>query len=83
MKFSLLRTYETALPARRHGTTPAVVKSCPGAGDRPATEYEALQADVAAGRPATFQVDGVGYASRTRHGLKLSGCNLFFSMGGG
>ena len=46
-------------------------------------EYATLQADVTAGRPATFQVDGAGYASKIRHGLKLSGCNLFFSMGGG
>ena len=51
--------------------------------DAARAEYAALQADVAAGRPATFQVDGAGYASRTGHGLKLSGCNLFFSMGGG
>ena len=51
--------------------------------DAARAEYAALQADVAAGRPATFQVDGASYASRTRHGLKLSGCNLFFSMGGG
>ena len=51
--------------------------------DAARAEYAALQADVTAGRPATFQVDGAGYASKTRHGLKLSGCNLFFSMGGG
>lgn len=51
--------------------------------DAARAEYAALQADVAAGRPATFQVDGAGYASRTRHGLKLSGCNLFFSIEGG
>ncbi len=51
--------------------------------DAARAEYAALQADVAAGRPATFQVDGAGYASRTKRGLKLSGCNLFFSMGEG
>ena len=51
--------------------------------DASKAEYAALQADVAAGRPATFRVDGAGYASRTRHGLRLSGCNLFFSMGRG
>ncbi len=51
--------------------------------DAAKAEYAKLQADVAAGQPATFQVDGAGYASRTRHGLKLFGCNLFFSVGGG
>lgn len=47
--------------------------------DAAKAEYAALAADASAGRSATFQVNGAGYATRTGHGLKLSGCNLFFT----
>ena len=46
-------------------------------------EYAALVADAAAGRPSTFRVNGASYATKTRQGLRLSGCNLFFTAGEG
>jgi hypothetical protein len=51
--------------------------------DAARTEYAALAADASAGRPATVHVNGADYATGTGHGLKLSGCNLFFTAPAG
>ncbi|WP_419728729.1 hypothetical protein [Lichenicola sp.] len=47
--------------------------------DNAIAEYAKLKADTASGQPSTLRVNGGGDASTTVHGLKLPGCNLFFS----
>lgn len=51
--------------------------------DEARAEYARLQEATAAGLPATIRVDGGPYATKTRPGLRLSGCNLFFAKPGG